>query len=115
MAETGVPAMATAAAFRAEEERVGFTTNSPKQDRMKERHKQSPINITKGAVDHDSNLKASHLKFSYTMGDIKTVEVILTAPHLPGTYELWELHAHWGPDKNAGSEHLLEGKAFPAE
>lgn len=39
----------------------------------------------------------------------------LTASHLPDVYKLWEFHAHWGTEKNCGSEHLINGKGFSAE
>uniref|UniRef100_A0A8R1XT00 Carbonic anhydrase n=1 Tax=Onchocerca volvulus TaxID=6282 RepID=A0A8R1XT00_ONCVO len=96
----------------------------------KRRKKQSPINITNDITEQDSKLKASKLKFSYTVGDLKTIEVTgegfscktddgctseLTASHLPDVYKLWEFHAHWGTDKNCGSEHLINGKGFSAE
>ncbi|VDM92574.1 unnamed protein product, partial [Onchocerca ochengi] len=96
----------------------------------KGRKKQSPINITNDITEQDSKLKASKLKFSYTIGDLKTIEVTgegfscktddgctseLTASHLLDVYKLWEFHAHWGTDKNCGSEHLINGKGFSAE
>ena len=30
-------------------------------------------------------------------------------------YELWQFHAHWGKESQAGSEHTVDGKAFAAE
>lgn len=30
-------------------------------------------------------------------------------------YRFWQLHAHWGSQDQQGSEHLLDGRAFPAE
>ncbi|VDM97168.1 unnamed protein product [Thelazia callipaeda] len=92
--------------------------------------KQSPINISLGITDFDSKLKASKLKFAYTIGDLKTIEKTkngfscktggectseLSGSHLPGRYKLWEVHGHWGTEKNSGSEHLLNGKGFSAE
>ena len=32
-----------------------------------------------------------------------------------GTFTLVQLHFHWGKDNEKGSEHTLEGKAYPAE
>ncbi|MCP9265093.1 Carbonic anhydrase [Dirofilaria immitis] len=109
-----------------------------KTDGTKGRKKQSPINITNVITNQDSMLKASKLKFSYTIGDLKTIEVTgeglhaklmmdalqeigmflfseLTASHLPDVYKLWEFHAHWGTEKDYGSEHLINGKGFSAE
>lgn len=34
---------------------------------------------------------------------------------LKGTYEFAQLHFHWGDSENKGSEHKIEGKAFPME
>ncbi|KAK6114665.1 Eukaryotic-type carbonic anhydrase family protein [Brugia pahangi] len=99
-------------------------------DGNKARKKQSPIDITNEITDQDSMLKASKLQFSYTIGDLKTIEVTgegfscktdngctseLTASHLPDVYKLWEFHAHWGTEKDCGSEHLINGKGFSAE
>uniref|UniRef100_A0AAF5PMI4 carbonic anhydrase n=1 Tax=Wuchereria bancrofti TaxID=6293 RepID=A0AAF5PMI4_WUCBA len=99
-------------------------------DGNKGRKKQSPIDITNEITDQDGMLKASKLQFSYTIGDLKTIEVTgqgfscktdkgctsdLIASHLPGVYRLWEFHAHWGTEKDCGSEHLINGKGFSAE
>ena len=32
-----------------------------------------------------------------------------------GTFSLVQLHFHWGKDNKNGSEHTMEGKAYPAE
>lgn len=32
-----------------------------------------------------------------------------------GVYKLEQVHFHWGPDDKSGSEHKLDGKAFPVE
>ncbi|VDM15185.1 unnamed protein product [Wuchereria bancrofti] len=100
------------------------------KDGNKGRKKQSPIDITNEITDQDGMLKASKLQFSYTIGDLKTIEVTgqgfscktdkgctsdLIASHLPGVYRLWEFHAHWGTEKDYGSEHLINGKGFSAE
>ena len=34
---------------------------------------------------------------------------------LDDTFELVQLHFHWGDSKTQGSEHKIEGKAFPME
>ena len=34
---------------------------------------------------------------------------------LGGTYEFAQLHFHWGDSENKGSEHQMDGKAFPME
>ena len=34
---------------------------------------------------------------------------------LKGTYRFTQLHFHWGNSEKKGSEHIIEGKAFPME
>ena len=34
---------------------------------------------------------------------------------LKGTYEFAQLHFHWGDSEKQGSEHQIDGKAFPME
>ena len=34
---------------------------------------------------------------------------------LEGTYKFAQLHFHWGDTSQQGSEHTLNGKAFPLE
>ena len=34
---------------------------------------------------------------------------------LPGTYRIAQLHFHWGSDNNKGSEHTIDGNAYPLE
>ena len=34
---------------------------------------------------------------------------------LDGTYEFAQLHFHWGDSENKGSEHQIDGQAFPME
>ncbi|KHN70794.1 Carbonic anhydrase [Toxocara canis] len=91
---------------------------------------QSPINILKEMVDYDQTLKASQLKFSYTVGDVKTIEILphgftckandsttstLTGTHLPAVYRFREFHGHWGNTEEDGSEHRIHGRAFSGE
>lgn len=39
----------------------------------------------------------------------------LTGRGLPGTFTFAQLHFHWGPDNNSGSEHTVGGKSYPLE
>ena len=34
---------------------------------------------------------------------------------LDGTFEFAQFHFHWGNSENKGSEHKMDGKAFPME
>ena len=34
---------------------------------------------------------------------------------MPGRYQFAGLHFHWGSESNEGSEHTVEGKAYPLE
>jgi len=35
--------------------------------------------------------------------------------HLSGIYELVGFHFHWGDSDSVGSEHTIDGKAYPVE
>ena len=39
----------------------------------------------------------------------------LSGGPLIDTYEIFQLHFHWGKDDTRGSEHTLDGKEFPLE
>jgi len=39
----------------------------------------------------------------------------VTGGELPGTYKLVQIHFHWGSDDSKGSEHTVDGKAYPLE
>ncbi|XP_064614085.1 uncharacterized protein LOC135477812 [Liolophura sinensis] len=41
--------------------------------------------------------------------------VLTGVPYSSDEYELLQFHIHFGPDDTSGSEHLMGGKAFPAE
>ena len=34
---------------------------------------------------------------------------------LPGKYALRQFHLHWGPADDEGSEHIVDGEAYPLE
>ena len=42
-------------------------------------------------------------------------DYVVSGGGLVGSYKTVQFHLHWGPDKNAGSEHEVDGKAYPAE
>ena len=39
----------------------------------------------------------------------------LSGGHLPEDYVFEQLHFHWGEDTHEGSEHFINGNAFPME
>ena len=39
----------------------------------------------------------------------------LSGGHLPEDYVFEQLHFHWGEDADEGSEHFIDGNAFPME
>jgi len=47
--------------------------------------------------------------------DTNNAENRVNGGGLPGVYVLVQLHFHWGQDDDHGSEHLLDGRAFPLE
>jgi len=92
--------------------------------------RQSPINI----ITENSRSASQYSPIQYVGYDSKasnsftltnnghTVQVAtnndknrVNGGGLPGVYVLVQLHFHWGEDDTHGSEHLLDGRAFPLE
>jgi len=42
-------------------------------------------------------------------------DITVTGGQLPGTYVLLGFHFHWGDIDSVGSEHTIDGKAYPLE
>ena len=40
---------------------------------------------------------------------------VLSGGPLDGSYQILQLHFHWGKDNTKGSEHTYDGAAFPLE
>lgn len=92
-------------------------------------HHQSPINIDLRNVTYDpALLKGIHFEHGATdcldvtnKGSTWSIRVRsdprtkLSGAHLPATYRLIEVHAHWGEKSNDGAEHLIGGKGYAAE
>jgi len=89
---------------------------------------QSPINIDMHQVKYDPSLRGIHFEHRpsdclevLNKGSTWSIKICsdsntkLTGTHLPGTYRLAEVHAHWGERSNDGSEHLLANQGFAAE
>ncbi|KAH9515190.1 Carbonic anhydrase IX, partial [Bulinus truncatus] len=47
--------------------------------------------------------------------DISGGNMFISGAGLNGTYRAAQFHFHWGADNKRGSEHLIEGRAFPLE
>lgn len=47
--------------------------------------------------------------------DLHDSDAYITKGNLPGNYIAAQFHFHWGHDSTEGSEHTLEGKAYPLE
>ncbi|KAJ8306081.1 hypothetical protein KUTeg_016626 [Tegillarca granosa] len=90
--------------------------------------KQSPINIVTNDVKYDSTLAAFTLtnfakSASHTLKnnghtvqvDVGDHTMEVTGGSLGGTYQVAQFHFHWGANGNSGSEHTINGKAYPLE
>lgn len=91
---------------------------------------QSPINIESAKAVYDKALGEFKLKnYDKELSHDFTVEnnghgmvvllgggdYVVSGGGLPGSFKTVQFHLHWGPDENAGSEHEMNGKAYPAE
>nr|XP_040582207.1 putative carbonic anhydrase 3 [Lepeophtheirus salmonis] len=98
----------------------------------KEGSRQSPINIEKDKVikakfkpfhfeNYDAEVNASMSNNGHSIVlEIKQSTKHTSLPRisyggLGGTYEILELHFHWGINYNEGSEHRISGTSFPIE
>lgn len=92
--------------------------------------KQSPIDIQSSCVQHDPTLSQTPLHTLYVKDSEYTIKnnghsVEISHPSGNGyqlsggpllhKYQLKQFHFHWGAGDGQGSEHLVNGKAYPAE
>jgi carbonic anhydrase len=90
--------------------------------------KQSPINIENGECDPALNKSITFTKYDnagtkeFTLknnGHSVVLSTSSTGASIKlkdvGTFNLLQVHFHWGSDNTKGSEHTLMGKAYPAE
>lgn len=88
-------------------------------------NQQSPVDIQTGAAVKGS---MSPLNFQYEVEDKVDISnagwnvigsfskgSVLTGGPLGGTHKLASFHFHWGQKDDAGSEHKIDGKVYPAE
>ena len=47
--------------------------------------------------------------------DSGDVNMTISGGRLPDTYKLVQFHWHWGSQNSRGSEHTINGKAYPLE
>lgn len=91
--------------------------------------RQSPIDLQCGTSSFDGRLTETPVNWRYNRKDAlqakndgKMLLVTfdgerssLIGGPLQNEYKIENFHFHWGSDNSCGSEHLLEGKSFPAE
>lgn len=88
---------------------------------------QSPINIDSRAARFDPNLSANLLWSGTQLGPSKLINtghgfkiemdnnITLSGGPLKDDFDFHQFHLHWGSGDGWGSEHTLDGRAFPAE
>ena len=91
--------------------------------------RQSPINIEKGNVRENSDLIPLEFNAGWTTSISGTFSntghnvqfdpspgsaAVTTRTHL-GTYQVAQMHMHWGRNNNEGSEHTVDGKSYSLE
>ncbi|XP_063780124.1 carbonic anhydrase 13-like isoform X2 [Pseudophryne corroboree] len=104
---------------------MGVSTSRNEQCRPR----QSPININTKKVKYDSALKPLYIYydpktsrrlvnvghcFNVEFEDTHDTSVLSDGP-LTGYYRLRQFHFHWGSTDRHGSEHVVDGKTYPAE
>lgn len=91
--------------------------------------RQSPIDLRYDLTTYDRKLTDTKMSWKYVAEDslyaenngvqlvvkVEADRSSLTGGPLETEYKIENFHFHWGQDNSCGSEHLLEGKAFPAE
>ena len=92
--------------------------------------RQSPIDIKSAEAVYDEDLGEFELKnynkkltLNFTVennGHAMVVSLgggdyVVSGGGLVGSYKTVQFHLHWGPDEKAGSEHEMNGRAYPAE
>ncbi|XP_063312665.1 carbonic anhydrase 4-like [Pelobates fuscus] len=89
---------------------------------------QSPINVVTGNLKYNSQLKPFTFvgydkAYNYTMTnnghsafiDLSRTSMSIKDGGLSGTYNIVQLHFHWGSEMSEGSEHSINGERFPME
>ena len=91
---------------------------------------QSPVNLKKQVFDKSSvndpfvfdnyqtNLRGAKLEnngHTVQLNSPENVTAQISGGGLGATYQFAQLHFHWGNTKDVGSEHTLDGQAYPLE
>ncbi|XP_068093685.1 carbonic anhydrase 13-like isoform X2 [Hyperolius riggenbachi] len=104
---------------------MGVSVSSPAQNKPR----QSPINITIRKAKYDSSLKPLCVQYDPTTSrrlvnvghcfnlefDDSSDRSVLSEGPLTSFYRLRQFHFHWGSSDRDGSEHVIDGKTYPAE
>ena len=92
--------------------------------------RQSPIDIKSAEAVYDKDLGEfeltnynKKLPLNFTVENNGHAMVVslgggdyfVSGGGLGGSYKTVQFHLHWGPDEKAGSEHEMNGRAYPAE
>ncbi|XP_071452823.1 carbonic anhydrase-related protein 10 [Hetaerina americana] len=91
--------------------------------------RQSPVNLEPSKLLYDPNLRILHIdkyrihgsiantghSVVFTVDNTTTRHVNITGGPLSYRYQFHEIHVHFGLRDDAGSEHTVNGYAFPAE
>lgn len=92
--------------------------------------RQSPIDIKSSEAVYDKTLVKFDLKnydqkldLNFTVSNnghgmvvsLAGGDYVVSGGGLVGRYQTVQFHIHWGPDEKAGSEHEVNGMAYPAE
>ena len=92
--------------------------------------RQSPIDIKSAEAVYDKALGEFELKnydkkldLNFTVlnnghGMVVSLgggDYVVSGGGLDGSYKTFLFILHWGPDEDKGSEHIVNGKAYPAE
>jgi len=90
--------------------------------------RQSPIDLTKAIstsyldlkfqgysqVPESITIENNGHNIGWRFNNLSSIPVI-SGGGLPGTYNFDHIHMHWGSDSKKGSEHTVDGVAFPME
>ncbi|KAM7436552.1 hypothetical protein ABFA07_013710 [Porites harrisoni] len=92
--------------------------------------RQSPINIKSTEAVYDNALGKFELKnydtkltLNFTVSNnghgmvvsLGGSDYVVSGGGLVGSYKTIQFHLHWGPNKDKGSEHVMNGNSYPAE
>ena len=92
--------------------------------------RQSPIDIKSAEAVYDKALGEFELKnydkklpLNFTVSNnghgmvvsLTGSDYVVSGGGLVGSFKTIQFHLHWGPNEDKGSEHVVNGKSYPAE